>query len=140
MKHQATVMVVDDDPLNLSLMEDMLTPEGYHVTLYDSGETCLEAVRNHAPDVILMDAMMPDLDGFQVVRRLKADDATRLIPVVMVTSLSNMTDRVEAMDAGADDFLSKPVAKIELLARVRSLVKLKPLMIGWLKAKNATVK
>lgn len=125
MKQQATVMVVDDNPLNLSLMEAMLSPEGYNVTLYDSGRTCLEAVRQKAPDVILLDAMMPSLDGFQVIQQLKADEATRMIPIVMVTSLSDMKDRVTAIEAGADDFLSKPVTKIELLARVRSLIKVK---------------
>ena len=125
MKQQATVMVVDDNPLNLSLMEAMLSPEGYNVTLYDSGRACLEAVRQKAPDVILLDAMMPSLDGFQVIQQLKADEATRMIPIVMVTSLSDMKDRVTAIEAGADDFLSKPVTKIELLARVRSLIKVK---------------
>lgn len=118
-------MVVDDNPMNLSLMEAMLSPEGYSVTLYDSGKACIEAVGKNAPDIILLDAMMPDLNGLQVVRQLKADAATRIIPVVMVTSLSDMADRVESIDAGADDFLSKPVTKIELLARVRSLVKIK---------------
>jgi len=125
MKQQATIMVVDDNPLNLSLTEAMLTPEGYKVILCSSGKDCIEAVGKKAPDVILLDAMMPEFDGFQVVRQLKMDEATRTIPVVMVTALSDMTNRVEAIDAGADDFLSKPVAKIELLSRVRSLVKIK---------------
>lgn len=118
-------MVVDDNPLNLSLMEAMLTPEGYSVILHESGKTCMDSVRKDSPDVILIDAMMPDMDGFQVIRRLKAAEATRMIPVVMVTSLSDLTDKIEAIEAGADDFLSKPVSKIELLARVRSLVKVK---------------
>ena len=121
----ATVMIVDDNLLNLGLMEAMLTPEGYAVSLCESGEQCIEAVRQQAPDVILLDAMMPKLDGFQVLRRLKADEASRLIPVIMVTSLSDIANKVEAIEAGADDFLSKPIAKIELLARVRSLIKLK---------------
>jgi len=125
MKQKATVMVVDDNPLNRSLMEAMLAPEGYNVALYDSGKTCMDAIRENAPDVILLDAMMPNLDGFQVIRELKADDATRMIPIVMVTSLSDIKDRITAIEAGADDFLSKPITKIELLARVRSLIKVK---------------
>ena len=125
MKHKNTVMVVDDNLLNLSLMEAMLTPEGYNVTLHDSGKACMDALHSSVPDVILLDAMMPNLDGFQIIRQLKGCEATRSIPVVMVTSLSDMKDRVEAINAGADDFLTKPVIKIELLARVRSLIKIK---------------
>lgn len=124
MKQQrSTVMVVDDNPLNLSLMEAMLVPAGYSVTLYDSGEKCIEAVPRDAPDIILLDARMPKLDGYQVVRQLKSDEATRRIPVVMVTSLVEVASRVEAIEAGADALLSKPVATVELLARIRALVK-----------------
>lgn len=125
MKQQATVMVVDDNPLNRSLMEAMLLPEGYDVCLCDSGEACLAAVRQKAPDIILLDAIMPELDGFEVSRQLKTDDETRVIPIVMVTSLSDTADRIKALDSGADDFLSKPVDEVELLARVRSLAKIK---------------
>jgi len=122
MKQQATVMVVDDSPINLCLMEAMLSPEGYSVNLYDSGEQCMKSVLKSAPDIILLDILMPGLDGFQVLRQLKSEEGTRRIPVVMVTSLCEVKDRVIAFDAGADDFLSKPVAKSELLARVRSLI------------------
>ena len=105
MKQQATVMVVDDSRINLCLMEAMLTPEGYSVTLYDSGEQCLDSVLEKAPDVILLDIMMPGIDGFQVLRQLKAEEKTRRIPVVMVTSLYEVKDRVIALEAGAADFL-----------------------------------
>lgn len=125
MKQKPTVMVVDDNPLNLRLMEAMLANEKYNVIVYDSGKSCMEAIRKEAPDVILLDAMMPNMDGFQVVRTLKADVETRMIPVIMVTALSDTKDKVEAIDAGADDFLSKPVTKVELLARIRSLIKIK---------------
>ena len=125
MKQNPTVMVVDDNPLNLRLMEAMLATDKYNVVSYESGITCLEAICKEAPDVILLDAMMPNMNGFQVVRRLKADAETRMIPVIMVTSLSDTKDKVEAIEAGADDFLSKPVTKVELLARIRSLIKTK---------------
>lgn len=125
MQHAGTVMVVDDDPLNLELLEAMLEPEGYNVVLIDSGDKCLQAVPQKKPDIILLDALMPKVDGFQVTKRLKTDEATRKIPVVMVTSLSDLMDRVKALEAGADDFLSKPLMKIEVLARVRSLINVK---------------
>lgn len=124
-QRRSMVMVVDDNPLNLSLMEAMLIPAGYCVTLYDSGEKCIEAIPRDAPDIILIDALMPKLDGYQVVRQLKADESTRRIPVVMVTSLEGVAARVEAIEAGADAMLSKPVATVELLAKIRALDKVR---------------
>ena len=125
MKQKAKVMVVDDNPINLNLMEAMLAPEGYTLILCESGDACLAAVAAELPDIILLDAMMPHMDGFQVIRLLKTQANSRMIPVIMVTSLSDLSDRVAAIEAGADDFLSKPIAKVELLARVRSLLKIK---------------
>jgi len=125
MKQQAKVMVVDDNPINLSLLEAMLAPDGYTLILCESGAACLAAAAADLPDIILLDAMMPQMDGFQVVRLLKTQANSRAIPVIMVTSLSDLSDRVAAIEAGADDFLSKPIAKVELLARVRSLLKIK---------------
>lgn len=125
MKKQAKVMVVDDNPINLSLLEAMLAPEGYILILCKSGAACLTAAAADLPDIILLDAMMPQMDGFQVARQLKTQANSQAIPIIMVTSLSDLSDRVAAIEAGADDFLSKPIAKVELLARVRSLLKIK---------------
>jgi PAS domain S-box-containing protein len=125
MKQQTTIMVVDDSLLNLSLMEAMLASAGYGVTLCESGDACMEAVRKNVPDIILVDVMLPDWKGFQVLRQLRGDSSTLMIPVIMVTSSMDLTERVDAINAGADDFLTKPVTRIDLLARVRALLKVK---------------
>ncbi|MGE4292447.1 MAG: HD domain-containing phosphohydrolase [Desulfovibrio sp.] len=119
------VLVVDDDDRNRRLMEALLIPAGYEVRLANDGEEAVERVLTEHPDVILMDVMMPKLNGFDATRKIKLDNDARTIPVVMVTSLDAVSDRVRAMEAGADDFLTKPVDKSELLARVRTLVKVK---------------
>ena len=125
MDKKARILVVDDDERNLRLMKALLAPLGHTVSTAVDGEEALDAVRAVPPDVILLDAMMPKLDGFEVARRLKADERTEGIPIVMVTALQSVEDRVKALEAGADDFLSKPVDKIELTARVRSSLKVK---------------
>jgi response regulator RpfG family c-di-GMP phosphodiesterase len=103
----------------------MLESTGYRVMTAICGEDCLLRVKEEPPDVILLDVMMPGLDGFATTQLLKANEVTRLIPVVMVTALSDVKDRVRALDAGADDFLTKPVDKFELLARVKASLKVK---------------
>jgi putative two-component system response regulator len=103
----------------------MLLPMGYEVTLARDGMEALDKVREIPPDVILLDIMMPKMDGFEVARRLKQHEQTKIIPIVMVTVLSQVEDRVNALKAGADDFLTKPVDKTELRARVSSLLKVK---------------
>lgn len=119
------ILVVDDEPYNQKLMEAILVPMGYEVWLAQDGEEALQKVRDYSPDVILLDVMMPRLNGFEVARALKSDPVTKIIPVVMVTALNEVEDRVKAMDAGADDFIAKPVDKTEVRARVSSLLKVK---------------
>jgi putative two-component system response regulator len=119
------VLVADDEDSNRKLMEAILLPLGYEVTLAEDGQETMEKVRQDPPDVILLDIMMPRMDGFEVAERLKQDEETRMIPIVMVTSLNEVKDRVRALGAGADDFLSKPVEVSEVKARVMSLLKVK---------------
>ncbi len=119
------IMVVDDEERNLRLMEALLLPLGCDVVLAKNGEEALRQVPESRPDVILLDVMMPGMDGFEVAKRLKEDEETRIIPIVMVTSLKEVEARVRALDAGADDFLTKPVDTVELRARVQSSLKVK---------------
>jgi two-component system cell cycle response regulator len=125
------VLVVDDIAPNVKLLEAKLTSEYYDVITADNGLTALELARSQAPDLILLDVMMPGLDGFKVCEKLKEDPMTAHIPVIMVTALSDTADRVRGLQAGADDFLSKPVRDVPLFARVRSLIRLKSLMDAW---------
>ena len=124
---KAKILIVDDDPRNLKLLEAMLIPLDYQVIKASSGEEALSVVEKIDVDLILLDIMMPVMDGFEVCRRLKSRETTRLIPIVMVTALDDINSKVKAIDAGADDFLIKPPNKIELLARTKSLVKIRQL-------------
>ncbi len=119
------ILVVDDEELNRELLEGLLLPLGYEVLLASNGTEALKKVQEFSPDLILLDIMMPKMDGFEVTSRLKKDEQTRIIPVVIVTALKDVQDRVRALELGADDFLSKPVDKTELRARVQSLLKVK---------------
>jgi two-component system cell cycle response regulator len=121
----ARVLVVDDVPANVKLLEARLSAEYFDVTTAYSGAEALAICERAACDIVLLDAMMPDMDGFEVCRRLKTNPATHHIPVVMVTALDQSSDRVAGLDAGADDFLTKPVSDVALIARVRSLTRLK---------------
>jgi putative two-component system response regulator len=121
----ATVLVADDQEANVELLLGLLEVEGYHVVCATDGQQALEVLKTQEIDVVLLDVMMPGRTGFEVCREIKADAATRLIPVVLVTALDSSDDRIKGIDCGADDFLNKPVDRAELLARVRSLVRLK---------------
>jgi len=127
----ARVLVVDDIAVNVRLLEAKLTAEYYDVLTASSGAEALKVVAASAPDIVLLDVMMQGLDGFEVCKRLKADPATAHIPVVMVTALSDARDRVRGLEAGADDFLTKPVNDVALFARIKSLVRLKRATDEW---------
>lgn len=133
----ARVLIVDDIPTNLRLLEAKLTAEYFSVQSAQSGSAALALAEADPPDIILLDVMMPEMDGFEVCRRLKANPITSSVPVVMVTALSDTEDRVKGLEAGADDFLTKPVNDLTLFARVRSLVRLKMAMDEW-QAREAT--
>jgi len=121
----ARVLVVDDVPANVKLLEARLSAEYFDVVTAMSGREALAICEKAECDIVLLDVMMPDMDGFEVCRRIKANASTHHIPVVMVTALDSPSDRVRGLDAGADDFLTKPVSDVALIARVRSLSRLK---------------
>ena len=119
---QCTILVVDDNAQNLELLQAYLEDLGCRIIPATDGIQALAAVSEHSPDLILLDIMMPKMSGFEVCRRLKTDQATADIPIVMVTALNELGDIERAVAAGTDDFLSKPINKLELLTRVKSLL------------------
>src|SRR5438270_10779687 len=119
------ILVVDDIRANSMLIEAYLKPMGYGEMSVDSGLGALELASESPPDLVLLDVRLPDLDGFEVCRKLREEQATSLVPIVMVTSLNATEDRVKALEAGADDFLSKPVDRVELVTRAQTLLRLK---------------
>ena len=127
----ARVLVVDDIAANVRLLEAKLAAEYFEVMTAASGKEALALIEKQTPDIVLLDVMMPELDGFEVCKRIRANPRTRFLPVVMVTALSDQADRVRGLEAGADDFLTKPVNDLALFARVRSLVRLKMIMDEW---------
>jgi len=124
----ARILVVDDIEANVKLLEAKLAAEYYDVLTANDGPTALAIAAAESPDIILLDIMMPGMDGFAVCRRLKDDPVTRHIPVVLVTALDGRADRIEGLEAGADEFLTKPIDDVMLFARVRSLTRLKQVM------------
>jgi adenylate cyclase len=121
---QPTILVVDDLPQNVRLLEAILTPRGYRVAAAHSGREALAAIAAEPVDLVLLDILMPEMDGYEVCRALRAAPATRFLPVVMITA-SGEQEKVTAIEAGADDFIAKPFDQSELLARVRSLLRIK---------------
>jgi CheY-like chemotaxis protein len=122
---QAVILVVDDNRENLELLEAYLEDLDCRTIAACDGPEALEAVKSDKPDLILLDIMMPKMSGFEVCRRVKNDPATNHIPIIMVTALNEFGDMQRAVDCGTDDFVSKPVNKIELLTRVKTMLKLK---------------
>ena len=127
MSGPAKILVVDDTPANVKLLADLLTVKGYSVVTAASGEEGLKRVAEDRPDLVLLDIMMPGMNGYEVCRAIRADPAAGILPVVMVTSLDPAQERIKGLEAGADDFLTKPVNQAELLARVKSLLRIKSL-------------
>ena len=121
------ILVVDDTPANLRLLDDLLTAHGYIVRTAADGKTALQMAEDEEFDIVLLDVVMPGEDGFAICRKLRAEPKNAMLPIVMVTSLDSKDDRIKGLDAGADDFLSKPINIQELTARVRSLMRIKRL-------------
>ena len=125
MDSQATVLIVDDEPSNVDMLSQELSDEGYQILTASDGEEALIKVQEHTPDIILLDVMMPKVDGFTACRILKGSGKTILIPIILLTALRSHDDRIKGIDAGADDFISKPFDPDELLSKIRSLLRQK---------------
>lgn len=121
------ILVVDDTPRNVKLLADLLTVKGYAVTTAVSGKEALASIASAVPDLVLLDVVMPEMSGYEVCQKIRANTATAMLPVVMVTALDPNVERVKGIEAGADDFLAKPINQPELLARVKSLLRIKEL-------------
>jgi len=119
-----TILVVDDDLRTLKLVGLVLNQEGYDVVAADSGEEALEKARAQDPDLIVLDVLMPGLNGYEVAQQLRADPATAGVPILMLTAKSDLNDRMTGFEVGADDYLTKPFHRDELVARVESVLHL----------------
>ena len=127
MNNPAKILVVDDTLKNVKLLADLLAVKGYSVITAESGREALAQLEAERPDLVLLDVVMPEMSGYEVCRKIRENAATRILPVVMVTALDPAEERIKGIEAGADDFLAKPINQAELLARVRSLLRIKQL-------------
>ena len=125
MKNTPVILVVDDQIQNIELLEAFLIPQGYEILRAQSGDEALCKLTDNSIDLILLDVMMPGMDGFEVTRRVRENPTSRQLPIMLVTALREKDDHLKGVEAGCDDFISKPVDKIELIARVRALLKVK---------------
>ncbi|MFO7682403.1 MAG: response regulator [Chloroflexota bacterium] len=135
-ENQDRVLIVDDSPENRLLLTSQLSMEGYHIIQARNGYEGLQMAQEHDPDIIVLDVMMPDINGFDVCKQLKENPVTHLIPVIMVTALREIKHRIEGIEVGADEFLSRPHNREELLVRVRTLIRLKQARVGLEEERN----
>jgi len=119
------ILYIDDEPVNLKLFEAALVPEGYEVIKTKNGKEALEIIKEQGVDIVFLDVMMPEMDGYEICRRLKANPLTQHIPIVMVTALTDKASRIKGLEVGANDFMTKPVDNIELMVRTKNLLKIK---------------
>jgi putative two-component system response regulator len=123
MKDKPVILIVDDQPQNIELLEAYLVPRGYEIVTAANGEEALGKLYANKIDLILLDVMMPDMDGFEVSRRIREQKTHRLLPIILLTSLTETQYIMEGIEAGCDDFISKPVDKMKLLTKVQALLK-----------------
>jgi DNA-binding NtrC family response regulator len=129
MPEKFQILIVEDDPIEADLLSQELADHGYNTQWVEDGEKALQLIKQSLPDLVLLDIILPNMDGFEVVKQIKANTKTHIIPVIMVTALSDMDERVKGLDSGADDYITKPFKTFELLARVRSMLRIRKMYL-----------
>lgn len=124
MSHKSTILIVDDEPIGRQLIDAILYKEGYNLEFAENGREAFEKAKSTNPDLILMDVMMPEIDGFEVCQMLREDDSMASVPIILVTALDDIDSRIRGLEAGADDYISKPFDRLELLARIKIITRL----------------